>query len=203
MTRACLFDLDGVIFDTEPQYTVFWRQVGRRFHPEIPDFEYQIKGQTLAQIYERYFHGQPERQAEITKMLDDYEMSMDYRYVPGAREYIERLQKRGIKTAVVTSSNLPKMNNVYRHHPDFTQLFDKVFTSEDLTESKPSPHCYLKAAAYFNLDPKECVVFEDSYNGLKAGTAAGARVIALATTNPLEKLKEYTSEIINDFTEMI
>ena len=66
------------------------------------------------QIYERYFHGQPERQAEITKMLDDYEMSMDYRYVPGAREYIERLQKRGIKTAVVTRSNLPKMNKANR-----------------------------------------------------------------------------------------
>ena len=99
MTRACLFDLDGVIFDTEPQYTVFWRQVGRKYHPEIPDFEFRIKGQTLAQIYKRYFHGQPERQAEITKMLDDYEMSMDGNTSSGYRKGASRPPLSPVRTS--------------------------------------------------------------------------------------------------------
>ena len=47
MIKAALFDLDGVVFDTEPQYTQFWIEMGRRYHPELPDLAHVIKGQTL------------------------------------------------------------------------------------------------------------------------------------------------------------
>ena len=52
MIKACLFDLDGVVFDTEPLYTLFWREQARKYHPEIPDLEHRIKGQTLGEIYD-------------------------------------------------------------------------------------------------------------------------------------------------------
>lgn len=55
MIKAALFDLDGVVFETESQYSIFWGMIGREYHPEIPDFEYRIKGQTLVQIYDKYF----------------------------------------------------------------------------------------------------------------------------------------------------
>ena len=55
MIKAALFDLDGVVFDTESQYSIFWGMIGREYHPEMPDFEYRIKGQTLVQIYDKYF----------------------------------------------------------------------------------------------------------------------------------------------------
>lgn len=57
-TIAALFDLDGVIVDTEPQYTKFWEKIGNEHLPEQPDFSRAIKGNTLVQIYERYFPGQ-------------------------------------------------------------------------------------------------------------------------------------------------
>lgn len=55
MIKVALFDLDGVVFETESQYSIFWGMIGREYHPEIPDFEYRIKGQTLVQIYDKYF----------------------------------------------------------------------------------------------------------------------------------------------------
>jgi HAD superfamily hydrolase (TIGR01509 family) len=69
------------------------------------------------------------------------------------------------------------MEAVYRKRPEFKQLFDAILTSEDFRESKPSPDCYLTAARRFGLQPDDCVVFEDSFNGLKSGRASGAFVI--------------------------
>ena len=60
---AALFDLDGVIFDTETQYSVYWGEVGRLYHPEVEHFERKIKGQTLTQIYDKWFAGNKEEQA--------------------------------------------------------------------------------------------------------------------------------------------
>ena len=106
-----------------------------------------------------------------------------------------------MKTAVVTSSNMDKMRNVYRQHPDFEQLFDRIITSEDFTKSKPHPECYQIAAEGFGLSPSECVVFEDSFNGLKSGRAAGMYVVGLATTNAAEAIKPYCDEVINDYVD--
>ena len=64
---AALFDLDGVVFDTERQYTVYWQQVGLRYHPTLTDFAQRIKGRTLVEIFQAYFDGQAEAQAEISR----------------------------------------------------------------------------------------------------------------------------------------
>ena len=72
--KAALFDLDGVVFDTEPQYTIFWGSVCRQYHPEHPGLEQEIKGSTLTQIYERWFSGSLETAREdVTRRLNDYE----------------------------------------------------------------------------------------------------------------------------------
>ena len=200
--KAALFDLDGVVFDTEPQYTVFWGAQCREFHPEHPGLEHEIKGQTLVQIYDAWFSGPlAEKQALITKRLDDYEGQMHYDYLAGFEQYIRGLREKGVKTAVVTSSNRPKMDAVYRSHPEFKGLFDAILTSEDFSASKPDPDCYLKAAERFGLPPKDCVVFEDSFNGLKSGRAAGMTVIGLATTNPAEAIRPLCDQVISDFLE--
>lgn len=199
MVKACLFDLDGVVFDTEPLYTLFWKEIGKQFCPNVPNFEYVIKGQTLVQIYDKYFKGHDEKQKEITKLLDLYEQDMDYNYVSGFERFIKDIRSKGLKSSVVTSSNLEKMHNVYKKHPEFKSYFDAIFTSEDFDESKPSPDCYLKAAAYFDISPKDCVVFEDSFNGLRSGVASGARVVGLATTNSVAEIQVYTKEIISNY----
>ena len=198
--KAALFDLDGVVFNTEPQYTVFWGEQCREFHPEHPGLEHEIKGQTLVQIYDAWFAGPlTEKRELITSRLNEFEQQMDYAYVAGFEDYIKDLRKQGIKTAVVTSSNQIKMEAVYQHHPEFKDLFDAILTSEDFERSKPDPDCYLKAAERFGVNPEDCVVFEDSFNGLKSGRAAGMRVIGLATTNPAERIRPLCDEVIRDY----
>ena len=202
--KAALFDLDGVVFDTEPQYTVFWGAQCREFHPEHPGLEHEIKGQTLVQIYDAWFSGPlTEKQALITQRLDDYERQMHYDYLAGFEAYVRELRQRGVKTAVVTSSNRPKMEAVYGSHPEFTDLFDAILTAEDFSASKPDPDCYLKAAERFGVQPVDCVVFEDSFNGLKAGRAAGMYVVGLATTNPEEAIRPLCDRVIHDFRVMV
>ena len=199
--KAALFDLDGVVFDTEPQYTVFWGQQCREFHPEHPGLEHEIKGQTLVQIYDAWFSGPlAERQAEITERLNRFEQQMSYDYIAGFVEYITELRKKGVKTAVVTSSNQPKMEAVYQSRPEFKGMFDAILTSEDFERSKPDPDCYLKAAERLGVSKDDCVVFEDSFNGLKSGRAAGMFVVGLATTNSAETIAPLCDKVINDYT---
>lgn len=197
--KAALFDLDGVVFDTETQYTKFWGEVGKNYFPDEPDFAHKIKGSTLVQIYDRYFKGETEKQQAITKGLDDFERSMDYEYIPGFHDFILKLRELGVKTAVVTSSNIAKMENVYRAHPDFKSLFDAILTSEDFDKSKPDPDCYLKAAQRFGFQSDECVGFEDSINGLKAVKAAKMMCVGLATTNPKEVVAQYADIVIDNY----
>lgn len=182
--KAALFDLDGVVFDTEPQYTIFWGEQCRLYHPEHPGLEQEIKGSTLTQIYDCWFSGPLlKEQPVITERLNAYEQQMDYDYIEGFITFVDELHRNGVKTAVVTSSNLPKMESVYRKQPGFKQLFDAILTSEDFEKSKPDPDCYLKAARKLGVEPDECVVFEDSVNGLRSGMAAKMKVVGLLTTN--------------------
>ena len=194
-----LFDLDGVILDTEGSYTAFWDDYGSRHFSE-KDFGLKIKGQTLVKILGDYFPEENERKA-ITEAINDFERNMSYPFVPGVENYIKSMKSNGIKTAVVTSSNLLKMDNVYRCHPGFREMFDMILTSEDFSESKPSPYCYLKAMRLFGAGPEDCVVFEDSLAGLQAARASGAFVTALTTTNPEEVVRNYADLVIRDFND--
>ena len=198
--KAALFDLDGVVFDTEPQYTVFWEAQCKEFHPERPRLAHEIKGQTLEQIYDTWFDGELRAvRPLLTDRLNAFEYQMQFLYVDGFEQFIASLRKQGVKTAVVTSSNHQKMESVYRQHPEFKAMFDAILTSEDFEHSKPHPDCYLKAAARFDAQPEECVVFEDSFNGLKSGRAAGMTVVGLATTNPAEAICPLCDQIISDY----
>lgn len=196
---AVLFDFDGVIVDSETQYTVFWNEQGRKFHPEIADFGLLIKGQTLTQIYERYFAHQEAVQREITAALDAFETRMSFDYIPGVETFLHELREQGIPSAIVTSSNDKKMANAYRAHPELQTSVDRILTADHFTHSKPHPECFLLGAETLGLAPAQCVVFEDSFHGLEAGNRAGMTVIGLATTNPAERIAPWAKAVIPDF----
>lgn len=200
--KAALFDLDGTLFDTEGQYTIFWGGVCRKFRPDIERLEYKIKGMTLVQIFDRFFP-EPEIQKQIKKGLDEWESQMDYRWLPGALEFVEQCKRRGVKCIIVTSSNQEKMSSVAAQKPDFNKLFDRVLTSEDFSASKPAPDCYLLAAKLAGCEKSECVVFEDAMNGVLSGHNAGIYTVGVATYNPREMLQEYCDRVIDDFRELV
>ena len=199
-TIAALFDFDGVVMDTESQYSIFWNEVGKKYHPEYEEFGKIIKGQTLRQIYDRYFAGMEKEQEEITDALNCFEAQMKYEYIPGVTDFMRELHAHGVKIAIVTSSNEQKMANVYAVHPELKDLVDRILTAEMFTRSKPAPDCFLLGAEVFDTVPENCVVFEDSFHGLEAGNAAGMTVIGLSTTNPAEAIQDKCRLVISDFT---
>lgn len=195
-----LFDFDGVIMDTESQYTRFWDETGRKY-VDKDGFGSIIKGQTLKQIFENHFAGRPEEELrEIEVCINEFEKNMKYEFIPGAEEFLMKLKEAGIPAAIVTSSNKQKMAQVYKAHPHLLTLVDAILTSEDFSRSKPDPECFLKGMEVLGGSPQTTIVFEDSIHGLTAGRAAGAYVVGLATTNKSETIAPLCDIIINDFT---
>lgn len=201
-TIVALFDFDGVVMDTETQYTIFWNEQGQKYlHKE--NFGPGIKGQTLTQIYEKYFSGELAGvQGQITRDLNEFEENMVYEYLSGVQEFLVDLHNHGVKIALVTSSNDEKMENVYRTHPEFKAYFDRILTGDMFKRSKPAPDCFLLGMEIFDATPENSFVFEDSFHGLQAGRSSGAMVIGLATTNPREAIVDKADVVIDDFTGM-
>jgi beta-phosphoglucomutase-like phosphatase (HAD superfamily) len=91
------------------------------------------------------------------------------------------------------------MDSVMKKRPELTELFDAILMSEDFEFSKPHPDCYIKGAHRFGAKPEQCLVFEDSFNGLKSGRASGAIVVGLSTSNSEEAIKEYCDIVIPNY----
>lgn len=195
---AVLFDFDGVVVDTETQYSIFWHKAGVDYLG-MNDLENRVKGQTLVYIYDTFFPGKTREQEEITAALNRFEQEMSYDYIPGVLDFIADLRSHDTRLAVVTSSNDQKMAAVYRAHPEVKTLFDRILTAEMFTRSKPAPDCFLLGMDVFGTTPDTTYVFEDSFNGLKAGMASDAVVIGLATTNSREEIAPLCHHILDDF----
>ena len=196
---VALFDFDGVVMDTESQYTVFWNKIGKECFPEMDNFGLIIKGQTLNQIFEKYFSGMNKEQKEIVESLNEFESKMTYNYIPGVEDFMKELRKNSVRIAIVTSSNDKKMSNVYAAHPELKDMVDRILTAEMFTRSKPAPDCFLLGAEVFSSDIENCIVFEDSFHGLQAGKSANMVVVGLSTTNTVEAIKDKCDMVIPDF----
>lgn len=197
-TIAVLFDFDGVIMDTETQYSIFWHKVGVDYLG-MEDLESRVKGQTLVYIYDNFFAGKTAEQEEITAALNRFEQEMSYDYISGVLDFIADLRSHDVKMAVVTSSNDQKMSAVYRAHPEVKTMFDRILTAEMFAHSKPAPDCFLLGMEIFGTTPETTYVFEDSFNGLKAGMASEATVVGLATTNSREDIAPLCHYVLDDF----
>lgn len=201
-TIAALFDFDGVIMDTELQYTIFWNEQAEKYL-HVKNFGPGIKGQTLTQIYDKHFAGElVSVREQITSDLNLFEKDMAYEYLPGVQDFLVELRRHNVKIALVTSSNDEKMENVYRTHPEFKEQFDRILTGDMFKRSKPAPDCFLLGMEIFGTVPENSFVFEDSFHGLQAGRSSGAKVIGLATTNSREAIAGKADYIIDDFTGM-
>ena len=188
--KGVLFDLDGVLIDTEGTYTQFWEAIDRRFPTGVEGFAQVIKGSNLHNILHTYFPTDETRE-QVTDMLNDFQRDMQYNYFPGAIELLEELKSKDISCCIVTSSDKRKMESLYSQHPDFPSHFDAIVTGNMVKEPKPSPECFLLGAKMLGIDIKDCVVIEDSINGLKAGMASGAHVIGLHTTCSREAISPH------------
>jgi HAD superfamily hydrolase (TIGR01509 family) len=183
VVAAVVFDMDGVLVDTEhvwdevrEQLTADW---GGRYTPEA---QQAMMGMSSSE-WSRYMHeavGLPQSPEEINaevvrRMLDRYRA--DLPVVPGAVEAVRALHGAGLALAVASSSNRPLIDTVLET-AGITDAFAATVSSEEVARGKPAPDVYLEAARRLGVDPATCVAVEDSSNGIRAAHAAGMRVLA-------------------------
>ena len=198
---AVLFDLDGVLVDSEGIYTEFWEEIDRRYPTGVKDFAHVIKGNTLARILGTYFPDESIRRSILVE-LKHQEEEMVYRLFPGVDRLVMSLKEASVPTAIVTSSNAAKMRHLFNAVPLLRDNIDTIITEEDVTNSKPNPEGYLKASERLGVDPSHAVVFEDSLAGIEAGRRAGAVVVGVATTNPRSTIENLADVTVNLASEM-
>lgn len=180
---ALLFDLDGVLIDSEGFYTAFWDKTEKLFPTGIPDFAHAIKGQNLQSILGLFL---PEERDEILRLILDFDNRLEYPMFPGAIDLLISLEDNNIPAALVTSSNPEKMAQLFRQYPNFAGYFATIIDGSMVEHGKPDPECYLLAAKKLGVSCKDCIVVEDSLQGIHSGQRAGATVYGLWTTLPRE-----------------
>lgn len=197
---AALFDLDGVLIDSESIYTEFWNKIDRLYPTGIPNFAYVIKGTTLPKILDTYFTD-PEIRVHVLDHLREQEKNMRYVIFPHVVDFLKQLRLEGIPTAIVTSSNETKMADLFSRLDGFRDYFDIVITDADVVRSKPDPEGYKLAASRLGVPSERCVVFEDSRAGLEAGRRAGGKVVAMATTLKREDIENKGDIVLKSFED--
>lgn len=196
-----LFDLDGVIIDSESQYTKIWAQINKEYPTGIDNFEHKIKGCTLSKILSDNYSSEETREA-VKARLHELESKMHYEYLPFSFEFLNELKRRNLPAVLVTSSDNKKMAHLKDEIPGLTDFFDFVVTGDLVKTSKPSPEGYLLGAEKIGVKPINCVVFEDSLQGVMAGKNAGAYVVGVKGTIPEEKLASYSHILIDHLNEI-
>ncbi len=196
MLEGVLFDMDGVLVDTEELIArasvEMFREKGltvtkEDFLPFVGTGEVRY----LGGVAEKY--GFPLDVMEAKKRVYEIygEIAHDnLRVLPGVHAFIERCRRQGLRLAVATSADRVKMLINLREGGLPEAWFDALITAEDVVHKKPAPDIYLKAAEKLGLPPGRCLVVEDAPAGITAGKKAGARVLALTTSFPAERLKE-------------
>lgn len=200
--NAFLFDLDGVLIDSETVYTQIWEEIDRLYPTGKFNFAQAIKGCTLEFILSQYFPD-PEIRHKAEMKLYELEACIEYQFTPGAVQLLENLKAMGIKTALVTSSNNLKMKHLYAQHPAFKQYFDFIVTGDMVRNSKPDPEGYALAADTLNVPYQNCIVVEDSLQGVKAGEALGGKVIGISGTLPADTISphcDFVTSTLMDIT---
>lgn len=193
--KAILFDLDGVLIDTEDTYTELWGHLGSIYAPENKTLSRDVKGTTIGHILSNFFP--PELADEVRSSFYALEEQMEFRYFPGVVRLLQTCRAKGLKIAIATSSDAAKMSALRKQHPELWTLTDTILTAEDMRASKPAPDCWLQAAERLGVDISDCIVAEDSVNGLKSARASGGFVVGVTTGNPAEVVSLYADLVLS------
>lgn len=196
-----LFDLDGVLIDSEREYTRIWNHINDCFPTGKVNFAKSIKGCTLTSILESNYPDAAVRE-QVVRLLYEEEGKMAYDYCPHAEEFLSQLDRDGIPHALVTSSDSYKMGRLYADLPRFKRHFEVIIDSSRVERSKPDPQGYLLAAESLNINPLRCAVFEDSVQGVKAGRSAGCYVVGIAGTVDASMLAPWCDIVVDGLDEL-
>ena len=206
--RGAIFDMDGVLFDTERVYQQTWSEIARECGVILEkDFVHAISGtngKRMNAVLEEYYHVEDGAiiANECMKRMREKLIS-DVPVKTGAYEILRFFREQEVKIAVASSSS-SKQIRFNLQKADMEQFFDEIISGTEVKKGKPEPDIFQYAARKLGCEPKMCYVFEDSENGVKAGYAAGCRTIMVPDlTEPTEEIKKYCSDISEDLLQAL
>ena len=177
--KAVLFDMDGVIFDTEREYLKEWKVIFEKYGYKMKEEIYiSVMGRGRKKVKEifkeKFGEDLPidKMYIEKDKMLKEAVENNKVPLKEGALELLEFLKENGYKIALATSAKRDRVK-IQISHAKIENIFDAIICSEDIINSKPNPEIFLKAAERVCVNPENCIVIEDSEAGIKAAFNAG------------------------------
>jgi len=209
MIRAVLFDMDGVIINSEPlhrkAYHCMFEKVG--IHVDNVMYESFTGQATLhicAQLVARFNLKQTPKtlvaiKRSIFKELFYNDPELDL--IPGVRERIEEYYANGLTLVLASSASMGNINNVFERF-GLDQYFKAKLSGADLKASKPHPEIFLKAAEASGRQKEECMVIEDSTNGIAAAHKAGIYCVAFKSPNSKNQDYRLANKVIENFSEI-
>lgn len=203
MKHAILFDMDGVIIDSNPFHKIALKQFCKQHGFELTEEQLLLKiyGRTnkdwIPNVFGNIGADRVAQYGEEKEAMFRDIYKNDIEPVKGLIDFLKKLDDEGIARAIATSA--PRSNVDFTLQHTSTEKYFKIILDESfVSKGKPDPEIYLKAAAALGFKPEKCIVFEDSLAGVAAGKSAGCKVVGVTTTHTRDELHQ-TDYIIDNF----
>ena len=206
--KGAVFDMDGLMFDTERLWQEEWKKEAEKMGIVLdPVFCKEITGTSgdlMLNIIAKYYNSEdPQRIADAVRCAVEDDLKRELPEKLGLHEILDHLQKKGYHIAVASSSPLDLIrDNLQR--VGISGYFEAVCCGQDVKHGKPAPDLFLLAVERLGLKPEECYVFEDAYNGIRAAYAANCHPIMVPDTQaPTAEMEEKADHICRSLIEAI
>ncbi|MDP2727867.1 MAG: HAD family phosphatase [Dehalococcoidia bacterium] len=194
MTKAVIWDMDGVLVDTGAFHFRAWQRILRERGRDLTEKEFlESFGMKSVDILRNTLGDLPPEELRfLAQRKEEYyreEIEGHLQPLPGVRTMLESLNQAGFHQALASSAPLRNINLVLESL-GIRQNFEAIVSGDDVQQGKPNPAIFLEASRRLGVPPTCCVVVEDALAGVKAAKAAGMRCVAVTNTNPPDKLGE-------------
>ena len=208
--KGAIFDMDGLMIDTEKLYVRFWMQSAHDFGYDMkPEHVFAIR--SLSRKYSipklKGFFGEDfpteDVRAHRTDLINEYVAKNGLEVKKGLFELLDYLKSKGVKMAVATCTPTER-SRMYVEKIGATDYFTAIVGGDTIVNGKPDPDIYLTAAKALELPPEQCAAFEDSPNGIQAAYSAGCHAIMIPDlTPPEDELEPLLSAVYGTLDEAI
>lgn len=203
--QAVIFDLEGLLIDTEPMYMDATRTVLARRSAELDtDLWWRLSGQTSLSVL-RGIVEEAGLRVRAEQLVAERQMVLDRHLsraapLPGAEMVVRELAAHRVPIAIATSTTQRAFAVTARQHP-WLDLFDAVVTRDEVPRGRPAPDLFLEAALRLGLDPERCIAVENAPSGVDAGQAAGMATVAVPSDGMDHAVLRHADQVLNSLED--